>query len=305
MSSGHALVWQKAGSCVVIKAAHAGKVAALSGVAAAGCRSLVLLILQQPQSTVASHFSFFTACRNDFSETSRPTLCVCVCVPSPASTPHHLALVEQGHLNVRQAAVFGYRQLVAKDNSRHNSVHTEERSWVIIHSGLEARNKCPCVIDYTLQANEINRAWIDSVESCQRGIRSRVQWLHWHAHIRRASERDQAALLAENRAASSSAARSRFAHHCNQGQRRSNRTLAMGSDKPGTCCLTISTKKKILSPVEGKQHSGCASRTTRQTPELRQFGFSWRNSKLAMWSGLSAEAAAATTASTKSPAPEV
>lgn len=78
---------------MVIKAAHAGKVAAQSGVAAAGCRSLVLLILQQPQSTVASHFSFFTACGNDFSETCRPTLSVYVCVSVSVFPPlrgHHI-----------------------------------------------------------------------------------------------------------------------------------------------------------------------------------------------------------------------
>lgn len=43
------------------------------------------------------------------------------------------------------------------------------RSGVIIRGGLEARNKCPCVIDYTLQANEINRAWIDWVEITPEG----------------------------------------------------------------------------------------------------------------------------------------
>lgn len=135
--------------------------------------------------------------------------------------------------------------VIAKDNCRQNN---EDRSWVIIRSGLEARNKCPCVIDYTLQANEINRAWIDSVgeESCQRGICSRVQWLYWHAHIQRASEGDRAAFLAENRAVSSSAAWSRFAHHCNQGQCCSNQMLAMGSDKLGTYRLTITAKKTFF-----------------------------------------------------------
>lgn len=44
-----------------------------------------------------------------------------------------------------------------------------KRSAVIIRGGLEARNKCPCVIDYTLQANEINRAWIDWVEITPEG----------------------------------------------------------------------------------------------------------------------------------------
>ncbi len=132
--------------------------------------------------------------------------CVCVCVhahasctsafcPSPAQTLNHIAWLKQKHLNECQEAALSYMQLsvaiIAKGNCRQNNVHTEERSWVIIHSGLEARNKCPCVIDYTLQANEINRAWIDSVgeESCQRGICSRVQWLYWHAHIQRSSEK--------------------------------------------------------------------------------------------------------------------
>lgn len=54
---------------------------------------------------------------------------------------------------------------------------------------------------------------------------------------------DQAALLAENRPVSSSAAWSCFAHHCNQGQCCSNQMLAMGSDKLGTYRLTISAKK--------------------------------------------------------------
>ena len=130
----------------------------------------------------------------------------------------------------------------------------KEGSWVIIRSGLEARNKCPCVIDYTLQANEINRAWIDSVgeESCQRGICSRVQWLYWHAHIQRPRERDQAALLAENRAVSSSDARSCFAHHCNQGQCFSNQMLVMGSDKLGTYHLTITAKKTFFQSKTNK-----------------------------------------------------
>lgn len=92
--------------------------------------------------------------------------------------------------------------LITKHNWRQNNVHTAERSWTIIHRGLEAWNKCPYVIDYTLQANEINRAWIDSVESCQWDARSRVQRLYWHAHIQRASERDQSVLLAANGAVS-------------------------------------------------------------------------------------------------------
>lgn len=172
---------------------------------------------------------------------------MCVCVRAhcfthmcllPAWTPHHLALVRQDHLNERQAAPLSSMQLdvalIAKDNCRQNDVHSEERSWVIIRSGLEARNKCPCVIDYMLQANEINRAWIDSVESCQRGVRSRVQWLYWHAHIQRPSQRDQAVLLVEYRDVSSFAAGSCFAHHCNQGQCCSNQMRTMGSDKLDT-----------------------------------------------------------------------
>lgn len=91
--------------------------------------------------------------------------------------PHHLALTKEDHWNKRQDAVPSASQLsmalITKDNCRQNNVHTE-RSWTIIHRGLEARNKCPYVIDYTLQANEINRAWIDSVESCQWDARSRV-----------------------------------------------------------------------------------------------------------------------------------
>lgn len=77
-----------------------------------------------------SFFIFYSLWKSLFRDFQTDAVCVyvCVCVPSPAWTPHHLALVEQGHLNVRQAAVFGYRLLVAKDNSRHNSVHTEERS---------------------------------------------------------------------------------------------------------------------------------------------------------------------------------
>lgn len=126
---------------------------------------------------------------------------------------------------------------------------------VLIRSGLEARNKCPCVIDYTLQANEINRAWIDWVgkESRQRGICSRVQRLYWHAHIQRPSERNQAGLLAENRAVSFSAAWSCFAHYCNQGQCCSNQILAMGSDKLGTYRLTITAKKTFSSQRQTRQ----------------------------------------------------
>lgn len=133
------------------------------------------------------------------------TVCVCeytqmshahVFCPLPAWTPHHLALLKRDRLNECQEAVLSVAA-IAKDNCRQSRVHTEDTSWVIIRSGLEARNKCPCVIDYTLQANEINRAWIDSVgeESCQRGICSRVQWLYWHAHIQRPRERDQAVLF--------------------------------------------------------------------------------------------------------------
>lgn len=77
----------ESGTCAIIRVARAGKVAARSEATAAGCGSLVLLILQQPQSTVASHFSFFTACGNDSLETFRPTRCVCVC--SPALHGHH------------------------------------------------------------------------------------------------------------------------------------------------------------------------------------------------------------------------
>lgn len=90
--------------------------------------------------------------------------------------------------------------LLTKDNWRQKNVHTVERSWAIIHRGLAARNKCPYVIDYTLQANEIKRAWIDSDESYERDVRSRVQWLHWHAHIQRASEEDQSVLWVANTA---------------------------------------------------------------------------------------------------------
>lgn len=133
------------------------------------------------------------------------TCLLCLCLPLP--------LLKQDNLNECHEAALSYMRLsvavIAKDNCRQNNVHAEEGSWVIIRSGLEARNKCPCVIDYTLQANEINRAWIDSVgeESCQRGICSRVQWLYWHAHIQRPSEREQAALLAENGAVQSGSMR--------------------------------------------------------------------------------------------------
>lgn len=145
-----------------------------------------------------------------------------------------------------------------KDNCRQKNIHTEDRSWVIIRSGLEARNKCPCVIDYTLQANEINRAWIDWVgeESCQRGICSHVQWLYWRAHIQTPSERDQSAHLAENRAVSSYAAWSCFAHHCNQGQCCSNQMPAMRSDKSGTYRLTITAQKNLFL-LKDKHGRGC------------------------------------------------
>lgn len=119
------------------------------------------------------------------------------------------------NLNECQKAVRGYKLLslaLLLGATEQNNVHTDGRSQVIMCSGLEARNKCPCVIDYALQANEINRAWIDSaeVESCQRGICSHVQWLYWHAHIQRISERNQAPVSAEKRAVSSSTAQSCF-----------------------------------------------------------------------------------------------
>lgn len=119
----------------------------------------------------------------------------------------HSSLTKQDHWNKRQeAAVPSISQLrmtvMTKDNCRQKNVHTVERSWATIRTWLESRNKCPYVIDYTLQANEIKRAWIDSEESCQRDVRSRVQWLYWHAHIQRASERDQSVLLVANSAVS-------------------------------------------------------------------------------------------------------
>lgn len=164
---------------------------------------------------------------------------------------HHSALTKQDQWNKRQeAAVPSDSQLsmalMTKDNSRQKNVHTVERSWAIIHRGLEARNKCPYVIDYTLQANEINRAWIDSDESCQRDVRSRVQWLCWHAHIQRASERDQSVLLVANRAVSFLTARICFTHHRNQGQSCSNQTQAIGSDKLETHCWDITAEKTFL-----------------------------------------------------------
>lgn len=164
---------------------------------------------------------------------------------------HHSALTQQDRWNKRQeAAVPSDSQLrmalMTKDNSRQKNVHTVERSWAIIHRGLEARNKCPYVIDYTLQANEINRAWIHSDESCQRDVRSRVQWLYWHAHIQRASERDQSALLVGNKAVSFFTTRICFTHHCNQGQHCSNQMQAIGSDKLETYCWDITAEKTFL-----------------------------------------------------------
>lgn len=50
------------------------------------------------------------------------------------------------------------------------------RSKVIIRGGLQAWNKCPCVIDYTLQANEINTAWIDWVEITPGGGANVAVW---------------------------------------------------------------------------------------------------------------------------------
>lgn len=57
------------------------------------------------------------------------------------------------------------------------------RSAVIIRGGLQAWNKCPCVIDYTLQANEINTAWIDWVEIVPGARRGRVKRQRWHADV--------------------------------------------------------------------------------------------------------------------------
>lgn len=83
---------------MIIRVACAGKAAAQSEATAAGCGSLVLLILQQPQSTVASHFSFFTACGNDSLETFRPTLSVrvCVCAPLPCMDTTSLSISGTG-----------------------------------------------------------------------------------------------------------------------------------------------------------------------------------------------------------------
>lgn len=135
--------------------------------------------------------------------------------------------------------------VIAKDNCRQNNVHAEHRSWVIMRSGLEARNKCPCVIDYTLQANEINRAWIDSVgeESSQRGICSRVQWLYWHAHIQRERVKEtRLGFWLRTEMCPLPLHGAAFAQHCNQGQCCSNQMLAMGSDTSGTYRLTITAK---------------------------------------------------------------
>lgn len=79
-----------------------------------------------------------------------------------------------------------------------------------------------------LQANEINRAWMDSVESCQRGICSCVHWLNWYAHIQR-KETGQSVLLSVNRAVASFITWSGFTHHCNKGQCSSSQMLAMRS----------------------------------------------------------------------------
>lgn len=178
---------------------------------------------------------------------------------------HHSALTKQDQWNKRQeAAVPSDSQLsmalMTKDNCRQKNVHTVERSWAIIHRGLEARNKCPYVIDYTLQANEINRAWIDSDESCQRDVRSRVQRLCWHAHIQRASERDQSVLLVANRAVSFP--------HCTD--------LLHPPPQSGSVLLKSNASNRIwqagdsllrhhcwenLSFVKDKQHPGCEART--------------------------------------------
>lgn len=128
--------------------------------------------------------------------------------------------------------------------------HTKARSWVIFHSGLEAWNQCPCVIDYTLEANEINRAWINSVvkESRYRGACSCVQRLYWHAFIQkdplkrdwrlRLWRKSELCPLPLNGAASLA--------RCNQGQCCSNQTLLIGSDKSGTYCWATAAKKSIF-----------------------------------------------------------
>lgn len=103
-----------------------------------------------------------------------PALHACV-ISACMEMLHHSAWTKQDRWNKRQeAAVPSDSQLrmalMTKDNWRQKNVHTVERSWAIIHRGLAARNKCPDVIDYTIQANEIKRAWIDSDESCQRDV---------------------------------------------------------------------------------------------------------------------------------------
>lgn len=114
--------------------------------------------------------------------------------------------VKQHQWDVCQEAALSYNQLsVASSLSK-----TVDRLMFTLRGGFESyytagcrpETKCHCVIYDMLQANEINRAWIDSVgqEPSHRGICSCLQWLYWHAHIHRASERDpKAAVLAGKR----------------------------------------------------------------------------------------------------------
>lgn len=179
-----------------------------------------------------------------------PALHACV-ISARMEMLHHSAWTKQDRWNKRQeAAVPSDSQLrmalMTKDNWRQKNVHTVEKSWAIIHRGLAARNKCPYVIDYTLQANEIKRAWIDSDESCQRDECGRVQWRYWHAHIPRACKRDQSVLSVANRALPPFTAHICFTHHCNQGQYCSNQMQAIGSDKLETNCWDITAEKTFL-----------------------------------------------------------
>lgn len=100
----------KSETCVIIRVAHAVEVAAQSEAAAASCGILVLLILQQPQSTVASHFLFFTACGNDSLETFRPSLssgCVCARVRLPCMDVPSLSISATGSFECAPGSCVG------------------------------------------------------------------------------------------------------------------------------------------------------------------------------------------------------
>lgn len=131
------------------------------------------------------------------------------------------------------------------------------RSEVIIRGGLQASNKCPCVIDYTLQANEINTAWIDWVEITPGGRRGRggVDTLMFRVAV----EKQRTPVLVFWAESSFFSLSSRPPSDLGIADPDcSGRQQLVGFDKLCTW-QSAAEEKKTLSPVEGKRHQRCES----------------------------------------------